>query len=487
VGQFGNLRDLVDEPGIDPRGARHLVHRVAVAEGRLDQLDAVLRRNAQPLQEPGGLRRGILGLQVGALSLQRTHRLPQGFLERPAHRHHLAHRLHLGGETRVGIGELLERPPRHLDHHVVEGRLEARGGLAGDVVRDLVQPVADRQPRGDLGDGEPGGLAGQRRGPRHPRVHLDQNHPPGGGVHRELDVGSSGLHAHGSDACQCGIPHLLILPIGERLRRSHGDRVPRVHAHRVYVLDRAHDHGIVGGVAHHLELEFFPPRDRLLHQDLADGTGRDALGRHPAELFLVVGQPASSTTQHVRGPDHHREAEGLRGGRRRVDGAGERRSGERKARLLHDPDEHRALLGAADGRHACPEELHAVRIEGGRLRQRDGDVERRLPPEGGKERIRPFPLDDGEHRLGCERFDVGAVREFRIGHDRGRVGIDQDDPEALLPEHLARLCPRVVELARLTDDDGSGPDDEDGGHIAAARHYERSMSSMNRANRYPES
>src|SRR3989454_12073649 len=64
--------------------------------------------------------------------------------------HGLPHALHVGGERGVRARELLEREPRHLDHHVVQRGLETGRGLAGDVVRDLVEGVTDGQPRRDL-------------------------------------------------------------------------------------------------------------------------------------------------------------------------------------------------------------------------------------------------------------------------------------------------------------------------------------------------
>ena len=71
--------------------------------------------------------------------------------------------LHGGGQLVLGARELLEGPAGDLDHAVVDGRLEAGVGLAGDVVFYLVQGVAHGQLGGDLGDGEPGGLGGQGR------------------------------------------------------------------------------------------------------------------------------------------------------------------------------------------------------------------------------------------------------------------------------------------------------------------------------------
>ena len=71
----------------------------------------------------------------------------------------------------------------------------------------------------------------------------------------------------------------------------------------------------------------------------------------------------------------------------------------------------------------------------------------------------------GGDDLRADRLDVGGVCDARVGHDGGRVGVDEDDAQALLLQDAACLRARVVELARLTDDDGARPDDEDGGQI----------------------
>ncbi len=97
-------------------------------------------------------------------------------------------------------------------------------------------------------------------------------------------------------------------------------------------------------------------------------------------------------------------------------------------------------------------------------------------------------------------LDVGGVRHLRVRHDRGGVGVDQDDAEALLPQRLAGLRARVVELAGLADDDRPGPDDEDRVDVRSFRHAvssraparpvparARPSSAANRAKRYPDS
>ena len=64
----------------------------------------------------------------------------------------------------------------NLDDHVIDGRLEAGRRLARDVVLDFVQAIADGELRGDLRDGESGGLRGQRGAARHARIHLHDHH-----------------------------------------------------------------------------------------------------------------------------------------------------------------------------------------------------------------------------------------------------------------------------------------------------------------------
>ena len=88
-------------------------------------------------------------------------------------RHHLAGRLHLRAERAVAERELVERPARDLDDAVVERRLEGGRRLAGDGVRDLVQPLADGDLGRDAGDRVAGRLRGQRRGAADARVDLD--------------------------------------------------------------------------------------------------------------------------------------------------------------------------------------------------------------------------------------------------------------------------------------------------------------------------
>jgi hypothetical protein len=132
--------------------------------------------------------------------------------------------------------------------------------------------------------------------------------------------------------------------------------------------------------------------------------------------------------------------------------------------------------GRASGPRPCrwlgvgADHLDIVAVEHAHAAQRQRGVERGLAAHGGQQRVGAFLGDDLGHDFGRDRLDIGRVGKLRIGHDRGRVGVDQDDAVALLLQRLAGLGAGIVELAGLTDDDGAGPDDQDRLDVGAFRH-----------------
>ena len=227
-----------------------------------------------------------------ALELARAVGLEQRLAERPADAHRLADGLHLRSERRIGARELLEGEARELDDDVVERRLEAGRGRLREVVRDLVERVADGELRRDLRDRIARGLRGERGRPRDPRVHLDHAQLPCLAVARELDVRAAGLDPDCPNDRGGRVAKLLVGLVRERHLGRDGDRVAGVHAHRIEVLDRADDDDVVDAVAHDLELELVPAAHGLLDEDLADR------GLREAALHLVA--------QRLRGPRRSR-------------------------------------------------------------------------------------------------------------------------------------------------------------------------------------
>ncbi len=159
---------------------------------------------------------------------------------------------------------------------------------------------------------------------------------------------------------------------------------------------------------------------------------------------------------------------------------------ERGARNFEADADHRVfeeqtVFGLLDGFELGADQLDVVAVENAGVGQIDGEIERGLAADGRQQRelaglrIRGehfrFNADDFFDVLVGERLDVGAVGQLGIGHDGGRVRVDQHHFVALLLEGFAGLRAGVVELGRLADDDRAGADYEDLLNVISAWHF----------------
>jgi hypothetical protein len=97
-------------------------------------------------------------------------------------------------------------------------------------------------------------------------------------------------------------------------------------------------------------------------------------------------------------------------------------------------------------------------------------VESRLPAHRRQQRVGPFERDDLLDHLPVDGLDIRRIGHFRIGHDRRRIRIYEHDAVAFLPERLARLHAGIIELARLSDDDRTCADDQNGFDVGSFGH-----------------
>ena len=472
---------LGEEPGIDLAGGEDLLVAPAEPHRLRDLQQAVRRRRAQ-----GGADRVLVVaaaeafdldfVEPGQAGLEAAQRLLQAFLEGAADRHHFADRLHRGRQRGGGAGKFFERKARNFGDDVIDGRLERRRRrAAGDVVGDFVERVADREFGGDLGDRKAGRLRGQRRGARHPRVHLDHDHAAVGRIDAELHVGAAGLDADLAQHRQRGVAHDLVFLVGQGQRRRHRDGIAGMHAHRIEVLDRADDDAVVLLVAHHLHLELFPAEHGFLDQDFVGGRGVDAAFDDLDEFRLGVGDAAAGAAHGEGGADDGGQADLVERAQRVRQVLGL----DRARRLQPDPGHGLAKTAAVfrlvDGVGGGADHLDVELCQRALLAQRQRAVQRGLAAHGRQQRKTAgkdvaFLFDDLGDDFRRDRLDIGGVGQFRIGHDGGRIGIDQDDAVALFLQGLDRLGAGIVEFAGLADHDGTGADDQDGGDVGSFGH-----------------
>ncbi len=224
-------------------------------------------------------------------------------------------------------------------------------------------------------------------------------------------------------------------------------------------------------VAHDLHLVFLPAEETLFDKDLMDGGKIEAVGGDAFEFFAIVGDTAALTAEREGRADDEREvANGLGGGAGLFHGFDGLGAGDIEADLDHRLFKELAVFALVDRVGLGTDHLDAVLGEDARLKELHRKIERGLPTESREERGGLLGLDDFFEAVDRERFDVGHIGKLRIGHDRGRVGVDQNHAVTLFLQGLASLGAGVIELASLADNDGAGANDEDGLEIGAFGH-----------------
>ena len=143
---------------------------------------------------------------------------------------------------------------------------------------------------------------------------------------------------------------------------------------------------------------------------------------------------------------------------------------QRRRVRLADPveqvAERLAVLGHLDRLERRPEQADRVALEDAGLGQGVARFSAVWPPRPASRPSGSLLGDDRLDRLDGQRLEVDRVGDLRVGHDRGRVRVDEDRADALGPQRAAGLRPGVVELGGLADDDRPGAEDQDRGGLA---------------------
>ena len=211
-------------------------------------------------------------------------------------------------------------------------------------------------------------------------------------------------------------------------------------------------------IAHHLELELFPAEHRFFDQHFVHGRNAQT-GLHDFfEIFWTVREIAAAAAERARGADDHRKVQSLLNAHGVAHAARIAAARQVEADAPHRLFEQIAVFGFFDRIDFGADHLDAVAFEYAFLGEIDGEVERRLAAQSRQDCVGTFLGDDFFNDVGGNWLDVGAIGKSRIGHDRRRIGIDEDHPVTLFFQSLQSLCAGVVELASLTDDNRSGAD-----------------------------
>ena len=300
--KFRHFLQLCKEPAVDPGDAEDLVDGRTALQGLKDGEQPMVIHPAEPLPDGGAILGIVFTIQAVQTHFRAADGLHQRHLKAGSDGHDLTGSLHLGAQLAAGVGKLVEGPLGHLHHDVVDGRLKAGAGLAGDVIFDLVQGVAQGDLGGDLGNGIAGGLGGQGGGTGHTGVHLNDRIFKAVRVQRQLHIAAAHDTKMGDDVQRCLAEHLEFL-VRQGLGGGHHDGIAGVDANGVKVLHGADGDHVAHAVPHGLKLDLLPAEDGPLHQNLGNRRGiQTGLGDDPQLRFVGSGA-AAGTAQSKGGTD----------------------------------------------------------------------------------------------------------------------------------------------------------------------------------------
>ena len=169
-------------------------------------------------------------------------------------------------------------------------------------------------------------------------------------------------------------------------------------AHGVDVLHGADLDDIARRVPHDLELDLLPAGDAPLNEHLAHPAQLDATAGDLPQRGFIVGDAAAGAAQGVGRADDHRIADGGREVHRALDALHHVADHAGLADGLHGVLKALAVLRLADGLRGGAQKPYAVPLQNALLVEIHGQVQPRLPPQGGEDGVGAFLLNDLFHR-----------------------------------------------------------------------------------------
>ncbi len=236
----------------------------------------------------------------------------------------------------------------------------------------------------------------------------------------ELDVGA----ADHPDRLDNGMGLPLQLFLDGRFDGEHrcdAEGVAGMGPHGIDVLNETDGDYLVLGIADYFQLQFFPAQDRLFHQDLPDPAGGNPPAGNSPQFLGVIDEAAAGPAKGISGADYHRVAQFRGDFFRFFHAVGGFAPGGLDPEPVHGFLKSDPVFSPLDGIGLHTEDLHPVLGEDPRLVQIGAEIKGGLAAQIRQEGIRPFFFYDLRDGFYVQRFNIGDVGHFRVGHDGCRV------------------------------------------------------------------
>ena len=255
------------------------------------------------------------------------------------------------------------------------------------------------------------------------------------------------------------VEHLEIMIVKRQDRRD-DDRVTGMHTDRVDVFHAADRNRLVIGVTHDFKFDFLIALHALFDQDLMNRGKLEGIDADLFQFLFVIGKASAGAAQCEGRSQNDRITDMLRGFLGFFQAVGDFGRNDRFTDLLAHFLEHLTVFSPFDTLSRCTQQFNAALFQNTFLIQLHRQIQTGLSADAGNDRVRSFITQDLGNVFQGQRFHVNLVRHLGIRHDRGRIGIAQNDLITLFFQGQAGLCAGIVEFGGLTDNDRAGADDQ---------------------------
>ena len=196
-----------------------------------------------------------------------------------------------------------------------------------------------------------------------------------------------------------------------------------MNTHRINVFHITYSNAVPFAVPHHLILNLFPACNAALHKYLSHTGKTQTILQNLYKLVRIVGNTAAAATQGVSRAQYYRIADFISKRKTVIYIFYYKRSRHRLADLLHCRLEFQTVFCLPDCLRSCSDQTHTVFPKETGLFQLHRQIQPGLSSKCGKDTVRSFFLNKLFHNLYSQRFNIYAVRNIFICHDRRRIGV----------------------------------------------------------------
>ena len=140
-------------------------------------------------------------------------------------------------------------------------------------------------------------------------------------------------------------------------------------------------------------------------------------------------------------------------------------------KLNHFQPEFLAVFGSLNSQNIHPDNLHSIMVPHSCLITINTQIQCSLATHGRQHRIDVVFFQDFFDVFLFEGLEINMIGIDLIGHDGGRVGVDEHHLNAFLAQRAGGLGAGIIEFTRLTDDNGAAADNQHGADASVSGHF----------------